>query len=119
MAMRDMMGSERGDGYSRSGSRSSHGGEYGGGRYEARRLPPRNRYGEFRRRRSRREYNDGMGRYEFGDDYENRHYREDDWDRYGYDERREPYFEDEERERRRERHRRMMDEYGDDGDGYD
>ena len=49
----------------------------------------------------------------------NRHYREDDWDRYGYDERREPYFEDEERERRRERHRRMMDEYGDDGDGYD
>ena len=56
---------------------------------------------------------------EFGDDYENRHYREDDWDRYGYDERREPYFEDEERERRRERHRRMMDEYGDDGDGYD
>ena len=67
MAMRYMMGSERGDGYSRSGSRSSHGGEYGGGRYEARRFPRATVMGSSAPSQPPG-INDGMGRYEFGDD---------------------------------------------------
>lgn len=113
------------------GSRDGSGSEsYGrdGGRYEARRLPPRNRYGEFRRRR-RREFNEDHMGYGYDDmDMDEgmgrRRYREDDWQTQGFvdPERERRYYDDEDdRERRRERRRRREREYyGDDGDdGYD
>lgn len=91
-------------------------------RFEARRLPPRNRYGEFRRRRG--EYNEeheyGYPEMERDEGFGRRRYREDDWQTQGYvdRERERRYYDDmDEHERRRERRRRYED--GDDDDGYD
>lgn len=94
-----------------------------GERYEARRLPPRNRYGEFRRRRY--EYGDHQDMYGYeGDEYDSmgrRRFREDDWQTQGYvsPERERRYYEQEsDRDSRRERRRREMMDWDDD-DGYD
>lgn len=107
-----------------SGGRSRMRMEEDGGRYEARRLPPRNRYGEFRRRRH--EYNDDHEDWGYrGDEHDDmgrRRYREDDWQTQGFvdPERERRYYEDEnDRERRRERRSRREREYYDDDDGYD
>ena len=127
--MRYMMMNERErrhDDRDRESSRRYETGGHGSGmmydeRFEARRLPPRNRYGEFRRRR---EYNEdhefGYPEMEHDDGFGRRRYREDDWQTQGYidRERERRYYDDmDEHERRRERRRRYED--GDDDDGYD